>query len=39
MNGQTHLNTQQPTNFVSVFDHFVGLVLQEIKENQLYNPM
>lgn len=28
VNDQTHSNTQQPKNFVSVFYHFVGLVLQ-----------
>ena len=33
-NGQTHSNTHGnlPTNCLSVFDHFVGLALKELKK-------
>ena len=30
------IRRQQPTNYLSVFDHFVGLMLQRLIENLIF---
>ena len=33
------IRRQQPTNYLSVFDHLVGLVLQRLIENLIFSAV